>query len=180
VQAYSKGVTGRHGALVGMNTGAAEGVPVSDRGSVGMRTGTTEGAEENTSGGARHTAVGTQKGSTLGGARAAIGTGEHGASVGTTTRALEGALVWDGASIGTILGGGGASASVCTSVLEDKDSTSDGRIVGGTEGADALLEATNEGMAAGGTKGSNAPMRLCKGVKERRGFWERISKGSWV
>lgn len=106
MQAYSEGVNCRHGALVGMNTGAAEGAPVSDRGSVGMRTGTTEGAEENTSGGARHTAVGTQKGSTSGGARAAIGTGEHGASVGTTTGALEGALVWDGASIGTIMGGG--------------------------------------------------------------------------
>jgi hypothetical protein len=105
VQAYSEGVNCRHGALVGMNTGAAEGATVSDRGSVGMTTGPNKGAEENTLVGARRTTVGTQKGSTSGGARATIGTGEHGASVGTTNGALEGALVWDGSSIRTMMGG---------------------------------------------------------------------------
>jgi hypothetical protein len=65
-------------------------------------------------------------------------------------------------------------------VLEHKDDILDGTILGGTKGADALTEGTIEGMIAGGTEGSNALMRLCKGVKEQRGFWEWLLKGSWV
>jgi hypothetical protein len=78
------------------------------------------------------------------------------------------------------MGGARASASVGASVLEHKDGTSDGAILGGIEGVDALTERTIEGMIAGGTEGEDALTRLCKCVKERRGFWEQLSEGSWV
>jgi hypothetical protein len=45
VQAYSEGVTDRHGALVGTHTGAAKGEPVSDGGPVGTTTGPPRGAK---------------------------------------------------------------------------------------------------------------------------------------
>jgi hypothetical protein len=166
VQANSEGVTGRHGDSVGMNTGDPEGAPISDGASVGMTMGPLQ-----------------KKGSTLGGARAGIGTGEHGPLVGMATGVLNGALVWDGASIGTIMGVPGGARSntlVGTAVLEHRDGTSDGTIMGGTEGVDALMDGTIDGMIAGGTEWADALTRLCKGAKEQRRFWERLSKGSWV